>query len=114
MATRAQSLRKNPTTVEVRFWKLIEPLRSSGYHFRKQVPLGSFVVDFACHQARVVVEIDGDTHYTDAAMRKDRERDETLARHGYTVLRFTNGDVMNNPEGVYDALVLALGENTPP
>ena len=113
MPTRAQSLRKNPTPAEVRFWKLIGPLRVRGFHFRKQVPLGSFVVDFACHQAKVVVEIDGDTHYTDGAIRKDRARDAALARHGYKVLRFSNADVMHNPEGVYDTLVAAMGERTP-
>jgi very-short-patch-repair endonuclease len=113
MPTRAQGLRKNPTPAEVRFWKLLEPLRTRGYHFRKQVPLGAFVADFACHQAKVVIEIDGDTHYTDVGMRKDRVRDAALAKHGYKVLRFSNLDVMNNPEGIYDTLVSAMGERTP-
>ena len=114
MPTRAQSLRKNPTPAEVRFWNLIGPLRTHGYHFRKQVPLGAFVVDFACHHAKVVIEIDGDTHYRDKAIQKDRERDAALSRHGYKVLRFTNDDVMSNPEGVYDTLVCVLAERTPP
>lgn len=110
MPTRAQRLRKNPTPAEIRFWQLLGPLRKRGYHFRKQVPLGAFVVDFACHQAKVVVEVDSDTHYTDEAVRKDRARDAVLARHGFKVLRFSNLDVMSNPEGVYDTLVSALGE----
>jgi very-short-patch-repair endonuclease len=114
MPTRAQSLRKNPTAAEVRFWRLIGPLRLGGYHFRKQVPLGAFVVDFACHQAKLVVEIDGDSHYTDEALIKDRQRDTALAKHGFAVLRFTNLDVMTNPQGVYEALTAALAaRNTP-
>jgi very-short-patch-repair endonuclease len=70
-------LRKNPTPAEIRFWQLIGPRRERGYHFHKQVPLGAFVVDFACHHAKVVVEVDGDTHYTDEALRKDRARRRT-------------------------------------
>jgi very-short-patch-repair endonuclease len=98
----------------VRFWKLIEPFRADGYHFRKQVPLGPFVVDFACHRPKLVIEIDGDTHYTDEALAKDRARDASLARHGFTVLRFTNDDVMTNPEGVYLVLASALTEGPLP
>jgi very-short-patch-repair endonuclease len=114
MPSNAQRLRKNPTPAEVRFWRLIAPLRLRGYHFRKQVPLGRFIVDFACHHAKVVVEVDGDTHYTGEAMQKDRERDAALARHGYKVLRFTNLEVMSNPEGVYDTLALELEKSPPP
>jgi len=113
MLTRAQRLRKDPTPVEVRFWRLIEPLRLGGYHFRKQVPLGPFIVDFACHAAKLVVEIDGDTHFSDEAMTKDRQRDAALAAHGFVVLRFTNHEVMTNAEGVYVTLTSALAERHP-
>lgn len=113
MVTRAQRLRKTPTVAEVRFWRLIAPLRFGGYHFRKQVPLGSYVVDFACHQAKLVVEVDGDTHYVGAAPDKDAIRNRSLAEHGYLTLRFTNNDVMTNPEGVYFTLVSALAERYP-
>jgi very-short-patch-repair endonuclease len=110
MPTRAQRLRKDPTPAEIGFWKLIAPLRLGGYHFRKQVPLGPFVVDFACHQAELVVEIDGDTHFSGAATTKDRQRDAALAAHGFVVLRFTNVEVMSNADGVYAVLTAALKE----
>jgi very-short-patch-repair endonuclease len=113
MPTLAQRLRKNPTPAEVRFWRLIDPLRRSGHHFRKQVAVGRYIVDFACHRDHLVVEIDGDTHYTDEDLAKDRVRDAYLASRGFAVLRFTNLDVMTNPEGVYMTLAAALVEGTP-
>ena len=113
MPSPAQRLRKNPTPAEIRFWKLIGPLRLAGHHFRKQVPLGPFIVDFACHHPRIVVEIDGDTHFSDTGLVKDRARDAALAEHGFLVLRFTNHEVMTNGEGVYIALAKALAERAP-
>jgi len=113
MPTRAQRLRKNPTPAEVRFWRLIEPLRRQGHHFRKQVAIGPYVADFACHHAKFVIEIDGDTHFSDAALRRDRECGAYLNARGFTVLRFTNLDVMSNADGVYEALASALAQTTP-
>lgn len=113
MPSIAQRLRKNPTTAEIRFWRLIAPLRTR-FHFRKQVAMGRYVVDFASHSARLVVEIDGDTHFSEAAMAQDRQREADLVRHGYRVLRFANAEVMNNPEGVYRVVMQALEESIPP
>lgn len=113
MPTLAQRLRREPTPAEVRFWKLIEPLRLGGYHFRKQVPLGPFVVDFACHRAKLIVEIDGDTHFSDEGIAKDRQRDAALAVHGFAVLRFSNLEVMGNADGVYTILTAPLAERHP-
>jgi very-short-patch-repair endonuclease len=105
--TIAQRLRRNPTIAEVRLWRLIQPLRTQ-FHFRKQVRLGRYVVDFASHKAKLVVEIDGDTHYVADGPEKDRLRDRELEAHGYRVLRFTNLEVMSNPEGVWTVLVGVL------
>jgi very-short-patch-repair endonuclease len=88
---------------------LIHPFRTGGFHFRKQVPIGRFVVDFACHAVKLVIEVDGDTHFTEQATRADSMRDAFLAQEGYRVLRFTNLDVMENPEGVYHEISVVLG-----
>lgn len=108
MPTRAQQLRKNPTPAEVRFWRMIAPLRTSGYHFRKQAPIGAYVADFACHHAKLVIEIDGDTHFFGTGPQRDATRTAFLTGEGYTILRFTNLDVMTNPEGVYAMVLAAL------
>ncbi|KFC62459.1 hypothetical protein FF80_03554 [Devosia sp. LC5] len=110
MPTRAQRLRKNPTAPEIRFWRLIAPLRTGEYHFRKQAPVGPYVADFACHHAKLIVEIDGETHFIGAGPQKDAVRTAFLLREGYTVLRFTNHDVMTNPDGVYVTVLAALAK----
>jgi very-short-patch-repair endonuclease len=89
---------------------LLHPFRTGGYHFRKQEQIGPFYVDFACHHARLVIEVDGDTHFTDAGLEDDARRDEFLRHEGYTVLRFTNDEVMHNDEGVYTVIAGVLAE----
>jgi very-short-patch-repair endonuclease len=85
-------------------WNLLRPFRTNGYHFRKQVALGTYVADFACLHAGLVIEVDGDTHFTDEALLHDANRDAYLAARGLTVLRFTNTDVTRNPDGVYTVI----------
>ena len=94
-------------------WRLLHPLRSGGYHFRKQEQIGPFYVDFVCHRAKLVIEVDGDTHFTDAGLEADAFRDAFLRHEGYTVLRFTNDEVMREEDGVYAVVAEALA-STPP
>ena len=93
-------------------WRILHVFRTGGYHFRKQVPIGPYYADIACHHARLVIEVDGDTHGTDAAERHDARRDAFLRGQGYTVLRFPNAEVLHNPEGVF-AVVSSVLEGRP-
>jgi very-short-patch-repair endonuclease len=113
MPTLAQKLRADPTPAEVRLWNLIRPFRTGGYHFRKQVPLGPYIVDFACLHANLVIEVDGDTHFTAAGARRDIERDRYLRDRGLSVLRFTNDDVNGNSDGVYTVIDNYLAGHAP-
>lgn len=106
-------LRQQPTMSEIRFWRIIYPIRQMGWHFRKQAPIGRYVVDFACHGARLIVEIDGDSHYTDEGIARDAVRTAFLVGEGYRGLRFTNLDVLENKEAVYMAVFEALGASGP-
>jgi len=106
----AKSLRTQPTPFEVRFWRLIHPLRQAGWHFRKQAPIGRYVVDFVCHRARLIVEIDGDSHYSARGIASDVVRTGFLTGEGFRVLRFTNHEVMENEEAVYLAVSGTLEE----
>jgi very-short-patch-repair endonuclease len=110
---REKQLRANPTMPEKCMWRLLHPFRTGGYHFRKQEQIGPFYVDFACHHAKLVIEVDGDTHFTDARLEADVTRDEFLRYEGYTVLRFTNSEVMQNEDGVYTLVAEALASTTP-
>ena len=106
-------LRQQPTPFEVRFWRIIHPIRQAGWHFRKQAPIGRYVVDFVCHGAKLDVEIDGDSHYTEDGIGRDAVRTAFLVGEGYRILRFTNLEVMENDEAVYLAVVEALGASGP-
>jgi very-short-patch-repair endonuclease len=89
-------------------WRLLYPLRRQGHHFRRQAEIGPYFVDFAFVNERLVIEVDGETHVGEAAEAVDAARDAYLKSQGFTVLRFWNNDVMQNPEGVYDTIVAAL------
>ena len=98
--TLARKLRKRMSPAEARMWNLLRAAPFCDWHFRRQVPLAGYFADFASHGAKLVIEIDGDTHGTAAALRHDAVRDAALRREGYRIVRFTNRDVMNNLEGV--------------
>jgi very-short-patch-repair endonuclease len=89
-------------------WQLLWPWRTGGFHFRKQVEIGPYYVDFACIHAGLVIEVDGDTHGGDVAQANDRTRDEYLSARGFKVLRFSNDDVLSHKEGVFDVVAAAL------
>jgi very-short-patch-repair endonuclease len=96
------------TRQEARLWTRLRLLRAAGHHFRRQVPIAGFVVDFACLRAGLVVELDGGQHSRDLAAHRDRERDRQLAALGFQVLRFWNGEVDGNLDGVLETIVAAL------
>jgi very-short-patch-repair endonuclease len=107
-----RKLRANPTLAERVFWQSIYALRTNGWHFRKQVELGPYYVDFACLHAGLVIEIDGETHGDPVVQKNDVTRDQYLVVRGFRVLRFSNHDVMTNREGVYESVVAALEGRT--
>ena len=98
----ARSLRNNATPAERVLWQQLRMLKSEGRHFRRQVPIGRYVADFACHYPKVVVELDGGQHGD--AIGYDESRTAILNQHGYNVLRFWNVDVFEAPEGVVDRI----------
>jgi very-short-patch-repair endonuclease len=104
----ARKLRKRMPPAEARIWNLlrVEPFRQ--FHFRRQVPIGRYYADFASHAAKLVVEVDGETHGSVVAQRYDADRDGFMRREGYSIIRVTNRDVMNNLEGVGIHLLAVL------
>ena len=83
----------------------------NGFKFRRQVPIGSYVADFVCHDARLIAEIDGGQH--DRSSIREAARTEFLQNEGYRVLRFWNNEVLENLDGVHARIADALGGITP-
>ncbi len=95
-------------------WRILKGFRQGGVHFRRQVHIGSYYVDLACFQPSLAIEVDGSTHGHQIAQSNDALRDDYLRGRGFRVLRFWNGDVLRNPEGVFQAVALELaGMPTP-
>ncbi len=101
----AKKLRENATEAERRLWAVLRETRYAGFHFRRQVAIGTYIVDFACHHARVVVELDGSQHGTAEAIAHDEERTAFLERRGYRVIRFGNHEVFKERARVVDAII---------
>lgn len=108
--TFARRLRRDQTPAERRFWTLIQPWRVGGQHWRRQAPIGPYVADFVCKRAKLIVEIDGETHFSEAGAVHDARRTAYLEGRGYRVLRFSNAEITGNPEGVFAVMVGLLGE----
>jgi very-short-patch-repair endonuclease len=104
ISAHARTMRCNPTEPEKRLWRILSNSRMDGFKFRRQAVIGSHIADFLCPAAKLVVEVDGDTHEPEA----DRRRDTALAAHGLRVLHIGNNDVMTNVEGVAEAIRVAL------
>jgi very-short-patch-repair endonuclease len=95
---RARELRKNLTPAERKLW--YEYLRNFKYRVLRQRPIDHFIVDFYCHSLKFVIEVDGDSHFTEEAEAADRERTQQLESYGIRVIRFTNQEVVKDFEGV--------------
>lgn len=101
----AKEMRHAPTEAESRLWSRLRAKRLNGWKFRRQQPIGRFIADFVCYEARLIVEVDGSQHAESA---RDEVRDKWLSSQGFRVLRFWNNEVMENEDGVATAILAAL------
>src|SRR5260370_32176017 len=98
---RARELRRNETAAEKRLWSRLCAHRFLGFKFRRQYPIGTYIVDFICLGAHLVIEVDGDSHGDDRADTLDAARNTSLATHRFRVVRFWSHAVL---EGTCDAI----------
>jgi very-short-patch-repair endonuclease len=110
----AGRLRRTLTEPEQRlWWHLRNRLTVSDTHFRRQVPIGSYIADFCCLGVRLVIEVDGGQHTTDQAIAYDSRRTAYLTSQGFHLLRFSNAEVMLDMNSVLDTIHAALVRATP-
>ena len=104
----ARELRKNLTDAEDELWKHLRNRQISGNKFRRQQPIGKYIVDFVCLEKKLIVEVDGGQHNEQVSY--DNERTAWLESQGYRVLRFWNNEVLENVEIVSDSILKVLEE----
>jgi very-short-patch-repair endonuclease len=110
---KARRLRSNQTDVERLVWSRIRDRQLSGFKFRRQVPIGRYIVDFVCKEAALIIELDGGQH--SSITKYDIDRTRWLEQHGWRVLRFWNNDVTDNLNGVLEAILatVSAASNSP-
>ena len=101
----ARAMRRAPTEAEQKLWGLVRAKRLGGWKFKRQQPIGRYIVDFVCFDARVIVEVDGSQH---AESERDTVRDAWLSSQDFRILRFWNNEVLENAEGVAVAILAVL------
>jgi very-short-patch-repair endonuclease len=106
----AKSLRRSLTDAEVLLWSRLRRDSVKGWRFRRQHPIGPYIADFACTQPRVVIEVDGATHGSDAELAHDARRDAYMHRFGWRVIRLRNNDIYKNLDGIMEMIF----ETVPP
>ena len=106
----AKKNRNQPTAAETVFWMhLKEGIESC--KFRRQHPIGMYIADFYCHKAAVIIEVDGSIHHTKEVKKADEEKEVFLTTRSYTVLRFTNDEVMHELETVLQKITKTINNN---
>lgn len=107
----ARKLRKNMTDAEQLLWRHFRDRQLGGYKFRRQHPIGTFVVDFVCLEKKLVIEVDGGQHAKQ--LESDVRRSDYLKEKGYRVLRFWNNEVLQKSESVLSVILSSLNEEPP-
>lgn len=98
--THPRRMRKALTDAELKLWNCLRAHRLDGLGFRRQLPILGYIVDFACPEHKLIIEIDGSQHADDAAIHYDQQRTETLQQNGWTIIRFWNDDVLHQIDDV--------------
>ena len=104
----ARSLRKRMTPHEVKLWVCLRRLRQHGFKFRRQTPIGRYIVDFACFSPKLVIEVDGGQHAQTGHAARDRLRDDWLISEGFQIHRVWNFEVDQQLDAVMDAIFAKL------
>ncbi len=98
--SKAKEMRDSPTPAEKKLWEYLKRKRMGGFKFRRQHPVGRYIVDFYCHAQKLVIEIDGDYHNVKLQEWEDTERSKNLEEWGLRIIRFSNQEVLDQIEQV--------------
>lgn len=104
----SKALRRNQTEAEEIIWQCLRNRKILNFKFRRQHPVGKYIADFYCHEAKLIIEVDGEIHNNPENQEYDQNRTDQLNEIGITVIRFTNEDVNNNLDEVINAIKVHL------
>lgn len=107
----ARELRRNQTDAEKIMWRKLRAKQLQSLKFRRQQPIGKFIVDFVCFEKKLIIELDGSQHSENKEL--DESRDDWLLTQGYTVVRFWNNDVLKNIDGVMHSIQSIIQSPSP-
>ncbi|HOW39101.1 MAG TPA: DUF559 domain-containing protein [Bacteroidales bacterium] len=108
------ALRKRSTSAEVALWKILQNRKLDGKKFRRQYSIGNYIADFCCPSEKLIIELDGDPHGQYHKIQKDEIRDKYLEGLGFTILRFENRIVFQNPEYLQSEIRKVMNKLTGP
>lgn len=109
---RARALRKISTEAEKILWKQLKAKKFSGLKFRRQHPINKFIADFFCDKLNLIIEIDGGIHQIEEVEERDIAREKVLKEFGFTILRFTNNDIIYNIDFILNKIELFIMHNS--
>lgn len=104
----ARTMRRAMTDAELKLWNELRAHRLMGLSFRRQLPVGGYIVDFACPSRKLIIEVDGSQH-AEIQSEYDRQRTARLEEDGWTILRFWNDDVLRDIDNVCQHIVIVAG-----
>ena len=110
----AKQMRRTPTDAEKKLWSLLRRGKVGGHHFRRQVPVGGYIVDFCCLPRGLGVEADGGQHYDEKGKVYDARRDAELLERGIRIVRFSDYEILKFPEAVQATIYRELTGRPPP
>ena len=106
---RCRTLRENQTDAERKLWSILRNRQLDGVKFRRQFPVGKYILDFYAPEHKLGIEADGGQHYEDKGKKRDEFRTGELIGQGIKIIRFSDLDILNNIEGVYDMIKEIIG-----
>ena len=114
LITFARTMRGAPTDAEKKLWLLLRGRRMDGFHFRRQVPVAGYILDFCCLSARLGIEADGGQHRDERDEQYDQRRSAALLAKGIRIIRFSDYDILKYPDAVQETIYRALTNQPPP
>ena len=105
---KCRKLRRDQTEAEKKLWSILRNRQLAGVKFRRQFPIGDYILDFYAPEYNLCIEADGGQHHESKGKQRDEIRERELSKSGVKILRFNDHDVLNNTEGVYDSILKTL------